>query len=73
VLKAGVAHRWLVTIHPFEDGHGRIARAAGDMQLARSEDSAQRFYSMSAQIREERKAYYEILEQTRQGSMDVTP
>lgn len=64
VLKAGLAHLWFVTIHPFDDGNGRIARALADMSLARSEGTAQRFYSMSAQIRRERNAYYEILEQT---------
>src|SRR5580698_489130 len=62
VLKCCVAHLWFVTIHPFDDGNGRIARAIADMVLARSEKSPQRFYSMSAQIRQERKAYYEILE-----------
>ena len=72
VLKAGVAHLWFVTVHPFEDGNGRIARAIADMQLARSEQSAQRFYSMSAQIRQERKAYYEILEMTQKGDLDIT-
>jgi Fic family protein len=73
VLKAGVAHLWFVTIHPFEDGNGRIARAITDQQLARSEKSAQRFYSMSAQIRQERKAYYGILEATQKGDLDITP
>ena len=73
VLKAGLAHLWFVTIHPFDDGNGRIARAIADLQLARSEQSSQRFYSMSAQIRQERKAYYDILEQTQIGGMDVTP
>ena len=73
LLKAALAHLWFVTIHPFDDGNGRIARAIADMQLARSEGSSQRFYSMSAQIREERKAYYDILEQTQQGTMDITP
>jgi Fic family protein len=73
VLKAGLAHLWFVTIHPFEDGNGRIARAITDQQLARSEKSAQRFYSMSAQIRLERKAYYDILEQTQKGDLDITP
>ncbi|WP_352779638.1 Fic family protein [Mesorhizobium sp. M0913] len=73
VLKAGVAHLWFVTIHPFEDGNGRIARAIADMMLARSEGSAQRFYSMSAQIRAERKDYYAILERTQKGSLDITP
>ena len=72
VLKAGVAHLWFVTIHPFEDGNGRIARAIADMQLARSERSPQRFYSMSAQIRQEREAYYEILESTQKGDLDIT-
>jgi Fic family protein len=73
VLKAGLAHFWLVTIHPFEDGNGRIARAIADIVLARSEDSPQRFYSMSAQIRQQRSAYYEILEQTQKGDLDITP
>ncbi|HVT98768.1 MAG TPA: hypothetical protein VHE33_14790, partial [Acidobacteriaceae bacterium] len=59
--------------HPFEDGNGRIARAIADMILARSEHSPQRFYSMSAQIRQERKAYYEILEATQRGDLDITP
>lgn len=72
VLKAAVAHLWFVTIHPFEDGNGRIARAIADMALARSEHSAQRFYSMSAQIRQERSAYYDILEATQKGTLDVT-
>ncbi len=72
VLKAGVAHLWLVTIHPFDDGNGRIARAIADMVLARSERSPQRFYSMSAQIRQERKEYYEILEATQKGELDIT-
>lgn len=72
VLKAGLAHLWYVTIHPFDDGNGRIARAIADMALARSEGSAQRFYSMSAQIRKERTAYYEILERTQKGDLDVT-
>jgi Fic family protein len=72
VLKAGLAHLWFVTIHPFDDGNGRIARAIADMVLAQSEDSPQRFYSMSAQIRRERAAYYDILEQTQKGSMDIT-
>jgi Fic family protein len=73
VLKAGLAHLWFVTIHPFDDGNGRIARAIADMTLARSENSPQRFYSMSAQIRQERSAYYGILEQTQKGTLDVTP
>ena len=73
VLKAARAHLWFVTIHPFDDGNGRIARAIADMTLARSERSSQRFYSMSAQIREERGEYYRILEQTQRGSLDITP
>jgi Fic family protein len=73
VLKAGVAHLWFVTIHPFEDGNGRIARAIADQALARSEHSAQRFYSMSAQIRQERKDYYDILEATQKAGLDITP
>ena len=72
VLKAGLAHLWFVTIHPFEDGNGRIARAIADMALARSEHSSQRFYSMSAQIKLEHKKYYDILEGTQKGTMDVT-
>ena len=72
VLKAALAHLWFVTIHPFDDGNGRIARAIADMSLARSERSPQRFYSMSAQIREQRADYYRILDQTQQGTMDVT-
>ena len=73
LLIAGRAHLWFVTIHPFDDGNGRIARAIGDMALARSERSAQRFYSMSAQIRRERSDYYTMLERTQKGALDVTP
>jgi Fic family protein len=73
VLRAALAHLWFVTIHPFDDGNGRIARAIADWALARSENSPQRFYSMSAQIRHERNAYYDILERTQKGSLDVTP
>jgi Fic family protein len=73
VLKAAIAHLWFVTIHPFDDGNGRIARAIADMALARSEGSQQRFYSMSAQIRQERNAYYDILEATQKGDLDITP
>ena len=72
VLKAGVAHLWFVTIHPFDDGNGRIARAIADMALARSEYSPQRFYSMSGQIRVERKAYYDVLETTQKDGLDIT-
>jgi Fic family protein len=72
VVKAGLAHLWFVTIHPFDDGNGRIARAIADMALARSEQSSQRFYSMSAQIRRERKTYYDKLEATQKGDLDVT-
>ena len=73
VIQAGLAHLWFVTLHPFDDGNGRIARAIADMQLTRSENDSQRFYSMSAQIRDERDDYYEILKMTLRGSMDVTP
>ena len=72
VLAAGVAHLWFATIHPFEDGNGRIARAIADIALARSEESPERFYSMSAQIRLERNAYYGILERTQKGGLDIT-
>ena len=73
VVKAGLAHLWFVTVHPFEDGNGRIARAIADMALARSENCAQRFYSMSSQIRHERAVYYEMLENTQKGDLDITP
>jgi Fic family protein len=72
VVKAGLAHLWFVAVHPFEDGNGRIARAIADMALARSEQSSQRFYSMSAQIRQERAAYYDVLERTQKATLDVT-
>ncbi len=72
VLKAAVAHLWFITVHPFDDGNGRIARAITDMQLARADGSAQRFYSMSAQIRTERNGYYRILEETQKDSLDIT-
>jgi len=68
VIKAGIAHLWFVTLHPFEDGNGRIARAITDMQLARSDGNKDRFYSMSVQIRQERKAYYSILERTQKNA-----
>jgi Fic family protein len=72
VMKAAIAHLWFVTIHPFADGNGRIARAIADLQLARADRTAQRFYSMSAQIRKERNAYYTVLEKTQKGSLDIT-
>jgi Fic family protein len=72
LVKAGLAHLWFVTIHPFDDGNGRIARAVGDMALARADQSTQRFYSLSAQIRTERKKYYEMLEQSQKGTLDVS-
>ncbi|MGV8091578.1 MAG: Fic family protein [Mangrovibacterium sp.] len=72
VLKAAISHFWFITIHPFDDGNGRIARAITDMQLARSDGSPQRFYSMSNQILTERKKYYEILERTQRGISDIT-
>ena len=72
VLKAAIAHFWFVTIHPFDDGNGRIARTITDMQLARSDASPQRFYSMSNQILTERKKYYDVLERTQRGDGDIT-
>ena len=73
LLKAGLAHLWFVTLHPFDDGNGRIARAIGDLLLARAEKSPQRFYSLSAQIQRERRAYYDTLEHTQKDTLDVTP
>lgn len=72
VLKAAIAHFWFVTIHPFDDGNGRIGRAIADLLLARSEKSPQRFYSLSSQIQKERKGYYDILEKTQKGQLDIT-
>jgi Fic family protein len=72
LIKAGLAHLWLVTLHPFDDGNGRIARAVGDLFLARADGGTQRFYSLSAQIQRERKAYYDILERTQKGTLEVT-
>lgn len=73
VLKAAIAHFWFVTIHPFDDGNGRLARAITDLQLSKADDSELRFYSMSAQIRVERKQYYEVLEKTQKGNLDINP
>ena len=73
LIKAGLAHLWMVTLHPFDDGNGRISRAVGDMALARAEGTSQRFYSFSAQIQRERKDYYDQLEATQKGPLDVTP
>lgn len=72
ILKAAVAHLWFVTIHPFDDGNGRIARAITDMQLSKSDGVNQRFYSMSSQINAEKKSYYNILEETQKGDLDIT-
>lgn len=72
VLKSGLAHLWFVSIHPFDDGNGRIARAIGDCQLARADKTSQRFYSMSSQIMRNRKGYYDMLESTQKGSLDVS-
>jgi Fic family protein len=72
LLRAGLAHLWFVTIHPFEDGNGRLARAIADQALARSEGSGRRFYSMSSQIQKERAGYYDMLERTQKGTLDVT-
>jgi Fic family protein len=72
LIRAGLAHLWFVTLHPFEDGNGRLARAIGDMALSQDERQPMRFFSLSAQILRERKSYYDILEQTQRGSVDVT-
>lgn len=72
VIKSAIAHLWFVTLHPFEDGNGRISRALSDMLLARSDEQSDRFYSMSSQIRKERSAYYDILEKTQKGGLDIT-
>lgn len=72
ILQSAIAHLWFITIHPFEDGNGRIARALSEMLLTRSDETPQRFYSMSSQIRAERKDYYDILEKTQKGSLDIT-
>ncbi len=72
VVKAALAHLWFVTVHPFDDGNGRIARAIADMALARSDRSAQRFYSMSSKIQQKRAEYYEVLERTQKGTTDIT-
>ena len=72
LIRAGLGHLWFVTLHPFDDGNGRLARAIGDLLLARADGSPQRFYSLSAQIQRNRQAYYDILERTQKQSMDVT-
>jgi Fic family protein len=72
VLRAAIAHLWFVSIHPFDDGNGRIARAITDLQLTRSDRWPRRFYSMSSQILAEREGYYDILETTQRGSGDIT-
>ncbi len=72
ILKAAITHLWFITIHPFDDGNGRITRSLTDMQLCRADNNAQRFYSMSAQIRKQRKNYYAILEKTQKGDLDIT-
>ena len=72
VLKAAIAHFWFVTIHPFDDGNGRITRAITDLILSRADESQQRFYSMSSEIRNQRKEYYEVLERTQKGSLNIT-
>jgi Fic family protein len=72
LIRAGIAHLWFVTIHPFDDGNGRIARAIADQAIARSETSRRRFYSLSSQIQQERRDYYDILERTQKGTLDIT-
>ena len=72
VIKAGIAHLWFVTIHPFDDGNGRLTRAITERVLAQSDDSSQRFYSMSAQILKRRDDYYKVLERTQKGDTDIT-
>lgn len=72
LIKAGLAHLWFVTLHPFDDGNGRIARAVGDLFLARADGSPQRFYSLSAQIQRERRDYHDVLERTQKGTLDAT-
>jgi len=73
LVRSAIAHLWLVTIHPFEDGNGRIARAVADLAIAQMEGSGQRFYSMSSRLQRERAKYYQMLERTQKGSLDVTP
>lgn len=72
LIRAGIGHLWFVTLHPFDDGNGRIARAIGDLLLARTDGADRRFYSLSAQIQKERKVYYDILERTQKGTLDIT-
>src|SRR5690606_18024481 len=72
LFRAGLGHLWFVTLHPFDDGNGRIARAISDLLLAHADESSQRFYSLSSQIQREHKAFYDILERTQKGDMDVT-
>jgi Fic family protein len=72
LLRAGIAHLWLVTLHPFEDGNGRVARAVGDLMLSRNDGEPYRYYSVSAQLQREREAYYDMLERTQRGDLDVT-
>ena len=72
VIKSAIAHLWFVSIHPFDDGNGRIARTIADMQLARADRTNQRFYSMSSQIMKSKKGYYNILESTQKSNMDIT-
>lgn len=73
LVRAGIAHLWLITLHPFEDGNGRLARAVTDMAIARDERRPMRLFSLSAQIQHRRSAYYRILERTQRGELDITP
>jgi len=72
IIRAALAHLWFITLHPFDDGNGRIARTLTDMLLARDENNPKRFYSLSSQIMAERNAYYEILNTTQKGNLDIT-
>lgn len=73
LVRSGIAHLWFITLHPFEDGNGRLARAVTDMAIARDERRPMRLFSLSSQIQQRRDAYYEILEQTQRGDLDITP
>ncbi len=73
LIRAGIAHLWLVTLHPFDDGNGRVTRAVTDRALAQAEQQSIRFYSLSAAIMDRRKEYYTQLENAQKGDLDITP